>query len=134
MLLPSKSAPINRSRVADRLVTMLASRLPCFESRNMLARDAPVSAVSLAAKNAETRRQTMTTANVIQSMMRHSLHLHPYDDPGNPALSSGEPAVVLDHAIRSETRFPLFRIMLHSFSMIRSENRFPLFRIMLRVP
>jgi hypothetical protein len=34
----------------------------------MLARDAPVSAVSLAEKNAETRRQPMTMENVSQSM------------------------------------------------------------------
>src|SRR5450631_4494475 len=68
MLLPSSSAPISRSRIADRLETTAASRLPCFDSRNMLARDALVSAVSLAAKNAETRRQPMTMENVSQSM------------------------------------------------------------------
>ncbi len=68
MLLPSNSAPINRSRMASRLVTTAASRLPCFDSRSMLARDAPVSAVSLAAKNAEIRRQAMTIDNASQSM------------------------------------------------------------------
>ena len=57
MLLPSSSAPISRSRIEDRLETTPASRLPCFDSRSMLARDAPVSAVSLAEKNAETSRQ-----------------------------------------------------------------------------
>ena len=68
MLLPSSSAPIIRSRIANRLETTPASRLPCFDSRSMLAREAPVSAVSLAAKNAETSRQAMTMENVIQSM------------------------------------------------------------------
>ncbi len=68
MLLPSNSAPINRSRIADRLDTTLASRLPSLDNRSMLARDALVSAVSLAAKNAETRRQAITMENVTQSM------------------------------------------------------------------
>src|SRR5438105_12130362 len=68
MLLPSSSAPINRSRIANRLETTPASRLPCFDSRSMLAREAPVSAVSLAAKNADTRRQATTMENVNQSM------------------------------------------------------------------
>src|ERR1700732_3323585 len=72
MLLPSSSAPISRSRIADRLETMAAPRLPCFDSRSMLARDAPVIAVSLAAKNALTRRQTMTMEKVNQSMARSS--------------------------------------------------------------
>src|ERR1700753_755105 len=75
MLLPSSSAPIIRSRIANRLETTPASRLPCFDSRSMLARDAAVSAVSLAEKNAETRRQAMTMENVIQSMRCRSLHL-----------------------------------------------------------
>jgi hypothetical protein len=44
-------------------LTFAAWRLPCFSSRSMLARDEPVSAVSLAAKNAETRRRTMTMMN-----------------------------------------------------------------------
>ncbi len=70
MLLPSSSAPISRSRIANRLETTPASRLPCFDSRSMLARDAPVSAVSLAAKNAETSRQAMTIENANQSMSR----------------------------------------------------------------
>src|ERR1700684_272908 len=74
ILLPSSSAPINRSRDVERLETMAASLLPCLDSRSMLARDAPVSAVSLAAKKAETRRQKTTTENVIQSMTRSSLH------------------------------------------------------------
>src|SRR5882757_3163217 len=74
MLLPSSSAPIIRSRIANRLETTPASRLPCFDNRNMLARDAPVSAVSLAEKNAETRRQAMTMENVSQSMTWYSLH------------------------------------------------------------
>src|SRR6476659_4949274 len=73
MLLPSSSAPINRSRMASRLDTIGASRLPCFASRSMLARDAPISAVSLAAKNAETTRQAMTIESASQSMT--SLHL-----------------------------------------------------------
>src|SRR5882762_6839038 len=74
MLLPSSSAPIIRSRIANRPETTPASRLPCFDSRSMLARDAPVSAVSLAEKNAETRRQAMTIENVSQSMTWYSLH------------------------------------------------------------
>jgi hypothetical protein len=73
ILLPSNSAPINRSRIASRLVTMAASRLPCFDSRSMLARDAAVSAVSLAAKNAETSRQATTIESASQFMT--SLHL-----------------------------------------------------------
>src|SRR5205807_9122670 len=68
MLLPSSSAPISRSRIANRLETTPASRLPCFDSRNMLPREAPVSAVSLAANSAETRRQATTMENVNQSM------------------------------------------------------------------
>ena len=68
MLLPSSSAPIIRSRIANRLETTPASRLPCFDSRSMLAREAPVSAVSLAEKNAETSRQAMTMEKVSQSM------------------------------------------------------------------
>src|ERR1700723_2859825 len=75
MLLPSSSAPIIRSRIANRLETTPASRLPCFDSRSMLARDAAVSAVSLAEKNAETKRQAMTMENVNQSMRYRSLHL-----------------------------------------------------------
>src|ERR1700753_2831070 len=74
MLLPSSSAPIIRSRDADRLATMPASSLPCVDSRSMLAREAPVSAVSLAAKNADTNRQNTTIENVIQSM-RASIHV-----------------------------------------------------------
>src|SRR5471030_1897527 len=73
ILLPSSSAPIIRSRIANRLETTPASRLPCFDSRSMLARDAPVSAVSLAEKNAETNRQAMTTEGVNQSMTRYLL-------------------------------------------------------------
>jgi len=69
MLLPSSSAPIIRSRIANRLETTPASRLPCFDSRNMLARDAPVSAVSLAEKNAETKRQIRTMETVNQSIV-----------------------------------------------------------------
>src|ERR1700742_132588 len=68
MLLPSSSAPIIRSRIANRLETVLASLLPCFDSRNMLAREAPVSAVSLAEKNAEISRQARTMESAIQSM------------------------------------------------------------------
>src|SRR6202020_2949131 len=75
MLLPSSSAPIIRSRIANRLETTPASRLPCFDSRSMLARDAAVSAVSLAEKNAETKRQAMTMENVNQSMRYQSLNL-----------------------------------------------------------
>jgi hypothetical protein len=41
----------------------------------MLARDAPVSAVSLAEKNAETSSKIMTMESVSQSMARSSLHL-----------------------------------------------------------
>src|ERR1700688_3442322 len=91
MLLPSKSAPIIRSRIANRLETTPASRLPCFDSRSMLAREAPVSAVSLAEKNAETSSKAMTMENVSQSMARYSLHLSLEHDP-------------------PESRFPLFRI------------------------
>src|SRR4030088_782494 len=75
MLLPSRSAPIIRSRIANRLVTTAASRLPCFDSRSMLARDARVSRVSLAEKNAETTRQAITMENASQSMASYSLHL-----------------------------------------------------------
>ena len=73
MLLPSSSAPINRSRMASRLETTAASRLPCFVSRSMLAREAPVSAVSLAAKNAETSSKKMTMENASQSIRLQSL-------------------------------------------------------------
>ncbi len=50
-----------RSRTLSRYVTIPASRLPCFCSRSMLAREEPVSAVSLAEKNAETSRHPITT-------------------------------------------------------------------------
>jgi hypothetical protein len=40
-----------------------------LESRNMLAREAPVSAVSLAAKNADVQSSATMTENVSQSMM-----------------------------------------------------------------
>src|SRR5260370_29531896 len=75
MLLPSSSAPIIRSRIANRLVTTAASRLPCFDSRNMLAREAPVSAVSLAEKNADSSSKAMTMENVSHSMALVSLQL-----------------------------------------------------------
>src|SRR6516225_6369919 len=68
MLLPSRSAPISRSRMAIRPDTTSASRLPCFDRRNMLAREAPVSAVSLAAKNADIPNSATTMENVIQFM------------------------------------------------------------------
>jgi hypothetical protein len=42
--------------------------LPCFDSRNMLAREAPVSAVSLAAKNAETPSSATMMEKVNQFM------------------------------------------------------------------
>ncbi|MEY9143045.1 hypothetical protein ABIF00_001029 [Bradyrhizobium elkanii] len=64
MLLPSSSAPIMRSRMLNSFDTTPASVLPCFDSRSMLAREAPVSAVSLAAKNAEMKRQSSTIEKV----------------------------------------------------------------------
>src|SRR3984893_18103617 len=70
MLLPSRSAPISRSRLAINSDTTPASRLPCFDSRSMLARDAPVSAVSLAAKKAEAPSSAAIMQNVSQSMAR----------------------------------------------------------------
>src|SRR6202047_1762616 len=94
MLLPSSSAPIIRSRIPNRLVTTAASRLPCFDSRSMLPRDAAVSAVSLAEKNAEIKRQAMTMEGVSQSMTGCSLHLWlEHDLPGK--LVSAFP----DHAL-----------------------------------
>src|SRR6185437_9108898 len=66
-LLPSKSAPISRSRLASRRLTMPARRSPCFSSRAMLARDDAVNAVSLPAKKADSRRQITTTTSDIQS-------------------------------------------------------------------
>src|ERR1700730_14328170 len=87
MLLPSNSAPIIRSRIANRLETTPASRLPCLESRNMLAREAPVSAVSLAEKKAETRRQAMTMEKVIQSKLFHPDSVQVSIDSGLDRLS-----------------------------------------------
>src|ERR1700676_5200302 len=75
MLLPSSSAPIIRSRIANRLETTPASRLLGFDSRSVSARDAPVRAVALAEKKAETSRQPMTTAGVNQSMAGQSLRV-----------------------------------------------------------
>ena len=46
-LLASRTAPRKRSRVASKRLTMVASTLPCFSSRNIAARDDAVSAVSL---------------------------------------------------------------------------------------
>src|SRR4051794_14923294 len=68
MLLPSSSAPIRRSRISSSCETMAAWRLPCLDSRSMLAREAPVSAVSLAAKKAETKRQPTTTKKPTECM------------------------------------------------------------------
>jgi len=59
--------------MASRLETTGASRLPCFASRSMLAREAPVSAVSLAAKNAETSSRKTTMENASQSIRLQSL-------------------------------------------------------------
>src|ERR1700759_3365791 len=70
MLLPSSSAPISRSRLAISSDTRVASRLPCFDSRNMLPRETPVSAVSLDAKNAEAPSSAAIMQNVSQSMAR----------------------------------------------------------------
>jgi len=56
----SSSASISRSRMPIRLETPAGVAIALLHSRSMLARDAPVSAVSLAAKNAETRRQATT--------------------------------------------------------------------------
>src|SRR5579871_1154069 len=73
MLLPSSSAPIKRSRSTIRSDTTSASRLPCFDKRSMLEREAPVSAVSLAAKNAEALSSANMMENVSQSMTRPSV-------------------------------------------------------------
>src|SRR5882672_9718764 len=66
-LLPSSSAPISRSRLLSRALTIAARRFPCFSSRAMLARDEAVSAVSLPAKNADNSRQAKTITREIQS-------------------------------------------------------------------
>ena len=66
-LLPNKSTPRSRSRVANSRLTMEASLLPCFSSRIMAARDDAVSAVSLAEKNADNKRQMTTASTVNQS-------------------------------------------------------------------
>src|ERR1700744_1036693 len=73
MLLPSSSAPISRWRISNRLETTSASRLPCLDSRSMLARDAPVSAVSLAAKNADAASSATMMERVSQFMSRCSV-------------------------------------------------------------
>src|SRR5579871_977170 len=75
MLLPSSSAPIMRSRTLSSQLTFAAWRLPCFSSRNILARDEPVSAVSLAAKNAEISSRTMTMRNESQCIVLASAQL-----------------------------------------------------------
>ena len=80
MLLPSSSAPISRSRMSNRLETTSASRLPCFDSRSIEAREAPVRAVSLSAKKAEAPRQTRTMVSVIQSMTPMSPSMKAADD------------------------------------------------------
>src|SRR6478672_7871226 len=66
-LLPSRSAPIRRSRLASKRLTIFASAFPFFSSRAMLAREEAVSAVSLPAKNADSKRQINTTTRDIQS-------------------------------------------------------------------
>src|SRR3974390_1483479 len=74
MLLPSSSAPISRSRISIRLeTTASASLLPCVDSRSMLAREAPVSAVSLAAKNPDAPSSATMMEKVNQFMTRSSL-------------------------------------------------------------
>src|SRR5689334_20610956 len=66
-LLPRSSAPIRRSRLASSRLTILASSFPFFSSRAILAREEAVSAVSLPAKKADSRRQIRTTNRDIQS-------------------------------------------------------------------
>ena len=68
-LLPSSSAPSRRSRCSNRRLTMAARRFPCFSSRDMLARDDAVSAVSLPEKKAESSRQIKTTTSDSQSFV-----------------------------------------------------------------
>src|ERR1700760_1601608 len=89
MLLPSSSAPISRLRMLNRPETTSASRLPCFDSRSMLAREAPVSAVSLSAKKPDAASSTMTTENVIQSMTPMSLCICTADVP-LPVLNTAD--------------------------------------------
>jgi len=71
MLLPSSSAPNHPLAHREQAGHHAASVLPCLKSRNMLAREAPVSAVSLAEKKAETNRQPMTIERVSQSNLFH---------------------------------------------------------------
>src|SRR6478609_9282948 len=86
ILLPSNNAPIMRSRIANSAETKPASLLPCLDSRNMLAREAPVSAVSLAEKNAETSRQATRMERSTQSMAFSLLQCLEHDFRG-PQLS-----------------------------------------------
>ena len=66
-LLANRIAPSSRSRVARSRLTIVASRLPCFSSRIMAAREDAVSAVSLAEKKADTAKHTATARTSSQS-------------------------------------------------------------------
>ena len=71
-LLPSSRAPISRSRVGIRRLTMAARRLPFFSSRSMRARDDAISAVSLPGKKNESSRQRIRTATMRQPVVERS--------------------------------------------------------------
>jgi hypothetical protein len=54
-----------------------------------------------------------------------------FSDLPSPAEASGQNDRPCQGFAQAGNRFPLFGIMLYSWSMIFSENRFPLFGIML---
>src|SRR5215212_1219801 len=60
MLLPIRTAPMNRSRISSRRLTMDARGSPLFSRLSIRAREEPVNAVSLAEKKADRIRQAIT--------------------------------------------------------------------------
>src|SRR5580704_10912941 len=76
-VLPSKHAPIIRFRLDRSRLTTAARRSPLFSSACMRARDAAVSAVSEAAKNAEKARQMRMIAIAIHKEIDKNSALWP---------------------------------------------------------
>src|SRR6478672_7357424 len=94
-LLPSSKAPISRSRLSSRRLTIPALGLPFFSSRSMRARENAISAVSLPAKTNESARQA--TIATIESQSSEVIELlclgassYPKTAPRCPGSCSGQ--------------------------------------------
>ncbi len=80
-VLPSRHAPIMRLRRDSSQLTRTARRSPCFSSACMRAREAAVSAVSEAAKKADSPRQRRMMAIAIHKETDKS-------SPSGPCMAS----------------------------------------------